>query len=186
MLLPFQNIVLCKLLIPWRQCVFVIHSTLLTHKELACKLVQQKLTRCDLPWDIKIKNLPFKYSRRPSEYCMSTKDHRMINKWLPPNWPFISAHSRYSLGCRDVIWDTTRAREVLTMFLSSLNPTPAQPAFPLSSNSTVSPILWNVTKKSQSSLDVQESGILKLSCAGAVVVGPWSMEKETCICSIKI
>ena len=61
--------------------------------------------------------------------------------------------------------------EVLTIFLSSLNPTPAQPAFALSSNSTVSPILWYVTKKSQSSLDKQESGILKLLCGGAVVVG---------------
>ena len=53
------------------------------------------------------------------------------------------------------------------MIRSSLNPTPAQPAFPLSSNSTVSPILWYVTKKSQSSLDEQMSGILKLPCAGA-------------------
>ena len=35
----------------------------------------------------------------------------------------------------------TYPRKVLTMIRSSLNPTPAQPAFPLSSNSTVSPIL---------------------------------------------
>ena len=62
----------------------------------------------------------------------------------------------------------TYPHKVLTMFWSSLNPTPAQPAFPLSSNSTVSPILWYVTKKSQSSLDEQASGILTLPCgAGA-------------------
>ena len=61
----------------------------------------------------------------------------------------------------------TYPRKVLTMIRSSLNPTPAQPAFPLSSNSTVSPILWYVTKKSQSSLDEQMSGIPKLPCACA-------------------
>ena len=62
------------------------------------------------------------------------------------------------------------------MFWSSLNPTPAQPAFPLRSNSTVSPIFWYVTKKSQSSLDEQDSGILKLPTAGAVVVGSYITE----------
>ncbi len=61
---------------------------------------------------------------------------------------------------------------LLTIFWSSLNPTPAQPALPLSSNSKLSPTFWYVTKKSQSSLDVQESGIPKLPFVGAVVVGP--------------
>lgn len=120
-----------------------------------------------MPWDVEIRNLSLKY----------TRDHPIIvnkNQWIINDYPEIDyyfRHCRLSLGSEDVIWDTARTREVITMFWSSLNPTPAQPAFPLSSNSTVSPILWYVTKKSQSSLDVQESGILKLPCVDSVVVG---------------
>ena len=43
----------------------------------ACKLVQQKPTRCDLPWDVEIRNLSLKYTRDHSNIV--NKNHRIIN-----------------------------------------------------------------------------------------------------------
>lgn len=103
------------------------------------------------------------WGRPPS--CSWVISHK--NKWIPGN----CIGYLCPLAMFKVLKMLCKTHEVLTMSWSSLNPTPAQPAFPLSSNSTLSFIFWYVTKKSQSSLDEQESGILKLPCAGAVVVG---------------